>query len=290
MESSLALSLGLPAALVIIMLGLGLSLRLKDFADVLARPKPVFIGIACHVVLLPALCFVLVTLASVPSSVSVGMMLLAASPGATSAAIYAHLGRGDVALSLVMAGVTTLLALATLPLIVNFSLGFFYGAASELRVEVAQVLQIFALAIVPALIGALIHNRYPAIAQRLEKPVKLLATIFLAGVVIFALIGQWELLTTWGASVGIVALVYNVVSLAVGYCVPLLLGVERRQAIALAMSLSLHNAALVIAMAMSTYMLDDPELAIAPAAYGIIAYMVGAIFLWIVNRQPAAVR
>ncbi len=288
MQSSLALSVGLPAALVIIMLGLGLSLRLEDFTRVLARPWPVVVGLFCHILLLPALCFALVKVSGVPTAVAMGMMLLAASPGGTSAALYTHLARGDVALSLSMAAFTSMLALLTLPVIVNLSLFAFYGETSDVRLEIAQVLQIFAIAIVPALVGVLIRSRYPALAAKLDRPVKTLATIFLALVVVFALISQWSLLSSWGPAVGAVVVVFNLIALAVGYFLPRLLGVERRQAVALSMSTSIRNAALVIALAMSEFMLNDSELAIPPAAYGLVAYIVGGIAVWIMNRrQPA---
>lgn len=288
MQSSLALSVGLPAALVIIMLGLGLSLRLEDFTRVLARPWPVVIGLFCHILLLPALCFALVKVASVPAAVAMGMMLLAASPGGTSAALYTHLARGDVALSLSMAAFTSMLALLTLPVIVNLSLFAFYGETTDVRLEIVQVLQIFTIAIVPALVGVFIRSRYPDVAAKLDRPVKALATIFLALVVIFALISQWSLLSSWGPTVGTVVVAFNLIALAVGYFLPRLLGVERRQAVALSMSMSIRNAALVIALAMSEFMLNDPELAIPPAAYGLVAYIVGGIAVWIMNRrQPA---
>lgn len=285
MQQSLAISLGLPIALVIIMLGLGLSLRLDDFTRCLSRPWPLLVGLFCQVVILPALCFALVYFSDLPPAIAVGMMLLAASPGGPSAAIYTHLARGDLALSLILSALTSMVALVSLPLIANFSLGIFYGQSSDVRLEIHQVVQIFLIAIVPALVGVLVNGRYPALARSLDKPVKIMATVFLTGVVLFALIGQWELLIIWGPSVGLAAVVFNIASLAIGYAVPLLLKVERRQAIALAMSIGVHNAALVIAVAMSDRMLDNPEMAIPPAAYALSAYLVCALSVWLLNRK-----
>lgn len=285
MQSSAALSFGLPIALCIIMLGLGLSLRIEDFVRVLARPWPVIVGLFCQVVLLPILCFVLVYFSNLPPAISVGMMLLAASPGGTSSALFTHLARGDVALSISLTAVGSLLALVSLPVIANLSLIAFYGEEGAVRIQLHQVLQIFAVAIVPALIGVCIHNRYPAFAERLETPVKKLATIFLLAVVLAALIGQWHLLAIWGPTVGALALVFSLMSLTVGYWVPRLVNIERRQAVALSMSIGLHNAALVIAIAMSEQMLNNPEMAVPPAAYGLIAYMVSGVFVWRLNRR-----
>jgi BASS family bile acid:Na+ symporter len=288
MQSSLTLSIGLPVALVIIMLGLGLSLRIEDFTRVLSRPWPIVVGLVCQVAILPAFCFALVYFSDLPPAISVGMMLLAASPGGTSAAIYTHLARGDLALSLILAAVTSVIALFSLPIIVNLSLIAFYGEASAVRLEIHQVLQIFAVAIVPALIGVFIRSRYPAAAQLLDRPVKIMATVFLIAVVLGALIGQWELLIVWGPTVGTVVLVFSIASFLAGYYVPRTFRIERRQAVALAMSIGIHNAALVITLAMSGHMLNNPEMAIPPAAYGVIAYIVGGAFVWVLNRQSPA--
>jgi bile acid:Na+ symporter, BASS family len=289
MQQSLALSVGLPAVLFVIMLGLGLSLRLDDFTRALSSPKPVLIGLVCHTLLLPILCFGLVYASSMPPAIAVGMMLLAASPGGTSGALYTHLAKGDVALSITLTAVTSILALISLPIIANLSLHFFYGEAETVYLELDKVLQIFGIAIVPAVIGAFIQNRYPATALRLERPVKILATVFLAAVVLFALVGQWRLVATWGPTVGAAALIFNLVTLAVSYYVPLLFGVERSQSIALAMAIGIHNAALVIALAMSEYMLNNSEMAVAPALYGLIAYITAGVFVWALNRRQSAI-
>lgn len=288
MQQSLTLSIGLPVGLVIVMLGLGLSLRIQDFTRYLSRPWPILVGLVCQIVILPLLCFALVYVADLPPAISVGMMLLAASPGGTSAALFTHLARGDVALSLILAAATTLIALVSLPVIVNLSMIAFYGEARTVRLDIAQVLLIFAIAVVPASIGVLVRSRFPDLAERLDRPVKTITMIFLVGLILLALIGQWRLLVVWGPTVGLVALIFAVVSLLVGYYLPLLLRVEPRQAVALSMSIGIHNAALVIALAMSEHMLDNPEMAIPPAAYGVIAYIVGGIFVWILNRRQAA--
>ena len=251
MQSSIALSIGLPLALCIIMLGLGLSLKLEDFVRVLARPQNLIVGLVCQVMILPALCLALVWFSNLPPAISVGMMLLAASPGGTSAALYTHLARGDVALSISMTAASSILAMITLPLITTFALAMFYGEEGTVRLEFIQVVQIFVIAMFPAMIGAFINQMYPDLARRMDRPVKLLATLFLAAVVIAALIGQWALLAKWGPSVFLVALTFSVTSFAVGYFVPRALRIQRRQAVALTMSVGLHNAALVISVKMS---------------------------------------
>lgn len=286
MQSSLALSIGLPAVLCVIMLGLGLSLRLGDFSRVLSAPRPILIGVVCHILVLPALCFALVQVSGLPPAIAVGMMLVAAAPAGTSGTLYTHLARGDIAVALTMAAVTTLLAVVTLPLIANASLAALYGTASgTVYLEATQVLQIIAIAIVPAMIGMGIRAKYPDFAARADKVVKLLATLFLLAIVLFALISQWSALMEWGPVVGWAVLALNVGSLAVAYAVPRLFGVGHGQAVGLSMATGIHNAAIVIAIAFAPTMLNNPEMAIAPAIYGLLAYITAGIYAWFLQRR-----
>jgi BASS family bile acid:Na+ symporter len=216
------------------------------------------------------------------------MMLLAVSPSGSTAALLTHLARGDVALSIVMAAITSILSIVTLPLVSNASFLLFYGESEAVSLEITQIMQFFAIAILPALSGMWIRSRYPTLSSRLERPVKVLAMIFLAAIVVLALASNWKLVGRWGPSVGLVALLFSVIALTVAYCLPRLMGVAHRQATALALATGIHNAALVITMAMSKYMLDDPEIAIPPALYGVVAYVTGGIFVAILNSDRKA--
>ncbi|TIS71255.1 MAG: bile acid:sodium symporter family protein, partial [Mesorhizobium sp.] len=99
MQSSATFNIFLPVALVIIMLGLGLSLKLQDFLQVVLRPKALLVALIVQILVLPVLCFGIVSVSALPPAMAVGMMLLAASPGAPSAVLFTHLAKGDTALS-----------------------------------------------------------------------------------------------------------------------------------------------------------------------------------------------
>jgi BASS family bile acid:Na+ symporter len=276
-------------ALVVIMLGLGLSLTVEDFRKVIARPKPVVVALVCQALVLPVICFGIVYASALPAAISVGMMLLAASPGGSSANLYSHLAGGDVALNITLTTINTVLSLVTLPIIVNFSLMVFYGEGKVIPLQTDKVLQVFAIVLVPVAIGMLVRNRYAGIAVALDRPVKILSTLFLAGIVVLALIQEWNTLLTWGPVIGMAALAFNLASLAIGYGVPRLLRLERRQAIAICMEIGIHNSTLVIAIAMSPALLNNSEMAIPPALYGLIAYVTAAVFVFLIKRNgPAA--
>jgi BASS family bile acid:Na+ symporter len=284
MQSSAVFSILLPMALVVIMLGLGLSLTVADFRKVISRPKPVVVALICQTLILPVICFGIVYASALPAAVAVGMMLLAASPGGSSANLYSHLAGGDVALNITLTTINTVLALATLPIIVNFSLMFFYGEGKVIPLQIDKVLQVFALVLIPVAIGMFVRNRYGALAIALDRPVKILSSLFLAGIVLVALIQEWSTLLTWGPVIGVATLAFNLISLAIGYGVPRLMRLERRQAIAICMEVGIHNSTLVIAIAMSPALLNNSEMAIPPAIYGLIAYVTAAIVVYFIKR------
>lgn len=276
-------------ALVVIMLGLGLSLTVEDFRKVISRPKPIVVALVCQTLILPVICFGIVYASALPAAIAVGMMLLAASPGGSSANLYSHLAGGDVALNITLTTINTVLALVTLPIIVNFSLMFFYGEGKVIPLQIDKVLQIFGLVLIPVAIGMLVRNRYPELAAALDKPVKILSSLFLAGIVLVALIQEWNTLVTWGPVIGLATLAFNLISLAVGYGVPRLMRLDRRQAIAICMEVGIHNSTLVIAIAMSPTLLNNSEMAIPPAIYGLIAYITAAVVVFLIKRSgPAA--
>lgn len=287
MQSSAVFSILLPMALVVIMLGLGLSLTVEDFRKVISRPKPVLVALVCQTLILPVICFGIVYVSALPAAIAVGMMLLAASPGGSSANLYSHLAGGDVALNITLTTINTVLALVTLPVIVNFSLIFFYGEGKVIGLQLDKVLQVFALVLVPVAIGMFVRNRFGALAVMLDRPVKVLSSLFLAGIVVVALIQEWNTLVTWGPVIGVATLAFNLISLAIGYGVPRLMRLERRQAIAICMEVGIHNSTLVIAIAMSPTLLNNSEMAIPPAIYGLIAYITAAVVVYFIKRGGA---
>lgn len=285
MTSGTQLTVLLPLALGIIMLGLGLSLSLEDFRRVGRQPKPVVVALLCQTVLLPVLCFFLVELFGLAPALAVGLMLLAASPGGTTANLYSHLAHGDVALNISLTAVNSLLAVVTLPLVVNLSLAHFMGEGSTLPLQFDKVLQVFLIVLVPVAIGMALRARFPGFAARMNRPVRLVSVLFLAAIIALAVAKDWNTLVDYAPSIGLAALAFNLLSLAVGYGVPRLLGLPARQAIAIGMEIGIHNGTLAIAVALSPALLNNPTMAIPAAIYSLIMFVTAAVFGWLVGRR-----
>jgi len=278
----------LPAALGIIMLGLGLSLSLADFARVAKFPKPVLIGLACQLLLLPLACFFLAKAFGLAPALAVGLMLLAASPGGTTANLYSHLAHGDVALNITLTAVNSVIAILTMPLIVNLSLAYFMSADQAIPLQFAKVVQVFVIVLGPVAIGMWLRSRFPGFAERMQKPVKIVSALFLLLIILLAVAKDWRTFVDYAPAVGGAALAFNLLSMVVGYCVPRLLKLNLRQAIAIAMEIGIHNGTLAIALALSPALLNNPTMAIPAAIYSLIMFVTAALFgLW-VNRMHGA--
>lgn len=289
MENSLALTIFLPVSLGIIMLGLGLALTLKDFQKVLKAPKVVLVALVCQTFILPLACLAIIYLFNLEPALAVGMMLLAASPGGTSANLYSHLADGDVALNISLTAINSALSIITLPLIVNWSLAHFFSEGQAIPLQFSKVMQVFIIVLGPVIIGMWIRHRFPAFADNMARPVKILSLVFLMMVVLVALVQEWETLQIWAPIVGLATLVFNLVSLAIGYFVPRAVGIDNRQSTAIGMEIGIHNGTLAIAIALSPFLLNNPTMAVPAAIYGLIAFVTAALFgYWLKKRHKVA--
>jgi bile acid:Na+ symporter, BASS family len=283
MEGSIITNVLLPIALGIIMLGLGLSLSVDDFTRVVRYPKAVLVGLFIQMVALTTVCFAICLAFGLPPELSVGMMLLAASPGGATANIYSHLAHGDVALNITLTAINSLLSLIALPFIVSFSLGYFMGAEQYVPPPFKKVIEVALIIIVPVIIGMTLRSRFTAFAARMEKPIRLFSVVLLAALVFAAVAKEWEVLVKYAAIVGGACLVFNVASMGIGYAVPLMVKLPPKQAIAIAMEIGIHNGTLAIFIAINV--LNNGTMSVPAAIYSLIMFVTAGIFAWWLNRK-----
>ena len=276
MDSALA-TVGLPLALVVVMFGLGLSLTVEDFRRVGRAPKAVGVALAAQLLVLPAACFLLILLFDPSPIMAVGMMLLAASPGGTTANLFSHLFRGDVALNITLTAVNSVIAVVTLPIVVNFALGYFEpgGGDDQVGLQFGKVAQVFVIVLVPVAIGMFVRSRSEGFAARAERPVRILSIVVLAVLILATMLAERENLAEYLADVGLLATVFCVLSLTVGYVLPRLAGIDKKQAIASGFEVGIHNGTLAIAIAVSV--LDDEQLAVPAAVYSVVMFPLAAL-------------
>jgi len=281
MQESVVTTLFLPIALGIIMLGLGLSLTLEDFKRVTQYPKAMTIALICQMVLLPVLCFGLVVVFDLNPVLAVGMMLLAASPGGATANLYSHLSNGDVALNITLTAVNSMLTLFTLPLLVNFSLDYFLESGQYVPMQFKKVMEVFAIVLVPVAIGMLVRSKSPAFAARMDKPVKILSAFVLIILIVSVTLREKQVLIDYAGSLGLPVLLFNVLSMAIGYYVPQFFNVQKKQAVAIGMEIGIHNGTLAIYIALSV--IGNSVMSVPPAIYSLLMFCTAAAFGFLVN-------
>jgi BASS family bile acid:Na+ symporter len=244
----------------------------------------VLIALGAQVLLLPALCFALVKLFDLEPVLAVGMMLLAASPGGTTANLFSHLFRGDVALNISLTAVNSVLAVATLPVVVNLALNHFEpGGPDGVGLQFGKTLQVFAVVLVPVVIGMVVHRSSPAFAARADKPVRIASAVVLVLVIAGALLAERENLREYLGDVGAITALFCISSLAIGYLVPRLAGITERQSIATSFEVGIHNSTLAIAVAVNV--LDNETFAVPAAVYGVAMFPLAAAAGFVFRRM-----
>ncbi|MEU0539726.1 bile acid:sodium symporter family protein [Nocardia sp. NPDC005978] len=281
-------SVGLPLALAAIMFGLGLSLTAEDFTRIARTPKTVAVALACQLLILPAVAFGLVLLFDLTPILAVGMMLLAASPGGTTANLFSHLFRGDVALNVSLTAVNSIIAVVTVPLVTNFAIGYFdpSDGSGTLGLQFGKAVQVFAIVLIPVVLGMVVRKYAVGFADRMDRPVRIGSALVLTIVVAGTIAAERANLGDYFVQVGAIVVLFCVISLTAGYFIPRWLGIDFRQAIACSMEVGVHNSTIAITIAISV--LDSTEMAVPAAVYGVLMFPLAASVGWLLTRQRAA--
>lgn len=278
MSSNGLIEIGLPAALFLIMIGMGLTLTPRNFREVAAAPRATLFGSLAQVVLLPLTAFAIAGLLSLPPALAVGLVLIAACPGGTTSNLFAFLGRGDVALSIVLTVIASLLTIVSLPLFVNWAMQVYFGEGIALRLPLVNtVLTLFVIVLVPLLIGMAIRHYHPQLAARGERAVALFGFLVLFVVIAAIVIELGEEALALITAAGGAAVLLNLAGIFLGLVCGRLIGLTPPQAFTIAVELGIKNGTLGLLIALT--LLDSPEISVPAAAYSLLMFGFGFLLL-----------
>ena len=264
------------------MIGLGLELTPKDFTRVTKQPKAVLIALFCQLVILVSIAFIICKVLALPPLLAVGLMLLAASPGGSTANLFSYLFKGDIALNITLTAINSVIAAFTLPLIVNFAIQHFMNDGQEISLQFSKILQVFAIIIIPVGIGMLIRHYAPHFTEKLNKPLRIFAVSFLILIIIGAITKERHQILEYLAQVGLATVLFCLCSLLIGYFVPRLLGINSAQARACAFEIGIHNSTLAMTIALTV--MASSTVAMPAAVYSIFMYVFAAVFGMLLNK------
>ena len=271
-----------PVCLAIIMFGLGLGLTVGDFTRLLKIPRDFIVGFFGQVILLPIVAFILIQIISLPPQIALGTMIIAAAPGGVMSNVLTKFANGDVALSISLTAVVSLISVITVPLIVYNSAGFL---GIEIVKEISMLniaLKMFVAVTVPVIFGMIVRALMTDFIVSKTLLVQRLSLILF--LVIFAAIWveEWDRITSFIQRAGLIALILNLTMIFLGYYLAKYLtsGVKQRKCISLECGLQNGTLALFV----TTQLFDDVVFAVPTAAYALIMFTTATIFVLIVRK------
>lgn len=277
-------SVVIPICLFLIMMGMGLTLVANDFKRVLKYPKAVGIGLTNQLLMLPIVGFALANIMPLEPEYAVGVMLLVLCPGGTTSNLFTYLAKGDVALSVTMTAIASVITVFTIPIVLSFSLIHFMGAGSEFQLPVLKtVLTLVLLTIVPISVGMLIKRYAPKLADNSQRYVSRFGVIFLAFLVVFLGYVQRDIIVEAFFATGPVSLLLNVSTMALGYYSSKWFGLNLAQRTSVTIEVGLQNSTLSIFMALT--LLANYKMSLMPAIYTLIMFLTAGILVRIFSAQ-----
>lgn len=271
-------SVVIPICLFLIMMGMGLSLVVNDFKRVVKFPKALSVGLANQLIMLPLIGFALANIMPLRPEYAVGVMLLVLCPGGTTSNLFTYLAKGDVALSVTMTAIASVITVFTIPIVLSYSLVHFMGAGSEFQLPIIKTMvSLVVITILPISIGMLIKRYAPKVAESSQVLVSRFGVTFLAFLVVFLSYVQRDIIVDAFVNTGPVSLILNVVTMALGYFSSKLLGLNLAQRTSITMEVGLQNSTLSIFMALT--LLSNYDMSMTPAIYTLIMFFTAGILV-----------
>ena len=288
MQSSVITEILLPIALGVIMLGMGLSLTIQDFKRVVVFPKATFIGLFAQLVLLPAVAFAMLAVLELPPALAVGVMLLAVCPGGPTSNLMSNLARADLALSITLTAISSLITVFTIPVLLNMAMEHFIGEGKYVQLPVIQTMvQIIVITIIPVSIGMIVKWKFPRAAHRAEQPVKVASAVFIALVIVGVIIKEKDNLAGYFIEVGMIMFLINVVIMIFAYGAGALFKLNHRQCSTISIEGGIQNGTLAIAIATSSVLLNNSQMSIPAAVYSLLMFLTGGVAIYLFRRKGA---
>jgi len=282
MESSFLTAIFLPLALFIIMLGMGLSLTLDDFKRILVEPKGVTVGLFAQLVMLPVIGYILAVIFPLSPELAVGVMILASCPGGATSNLICYLVKGNVALSVTMTAISSLITVFTIPFIINFSMETFMDEGVALKLPIIEtIIQIAVITLIPISIGMALHKYLPKLAMTVEKSVKWLSLFFLAVIIVGLIVKEKENIGNFFLQVGAVTFILNILTMALGYGIATISQLDKPSVKSITVEVGIQNGTLAIAIASTPTLLNMPTMAIPAAIYALIMFATSASLPWL---------
>ena len=274
----------LPLALAFIMFTLGLGLSITDFSNVFKKPKNFLVGLVSQLIFLPIVGLVLVIIWPLPIEIAIGVMLIAAAPGGVTSNILTFFARGDVALSVSLTAVMSLLSAVSVPIVLAISIGLIGDFSLPESISLTGIaLSMFLIVTLPVLLGMGVRSFLNSLTLKIEKSARFISTLLFVLVLLGAILAERENVVSYFAQTGLVVLTLNILMMLIAFYWSGFFGTGMSQKKAIAIECGLQNGTLAIFVGTTVF---GGGLYIIPAAtYSLIMYLTSLIFIYFIKNR-----
>ena len=274
----------LPLSLAFIMFSLGLALKSSDFTRVIKQPKDFLIGAFSQIIILPLVALIIVMLWPLSPELAVGVMLIAAAPGGATSNIITSFAKGDVALSVSLTAIISLLCVITIPIIVLFSLNILMDTSTAKSISIGDIaIKMFLIVTVPVIIGMLFRKFLSSISISFEPLAKKISAVLFVLVLLGAIVAEKDNVVSYFAQAGLVTLVLNLLMMLIAFYIGKLFASGISQQKTITVECGLQNGTLAIVVATTLF---DGGLYLIPAAtYSLIMFFTSLIYVYFARQN-----
>ena len=274
----------LPLALAFIMFTLGLGLSVSDFSNVFRKPKNFLIGLISQLIFLPIVGLTLVIIWPLPIEIAIGVMLIAAAPGGVTSNILTFFAKGDIALSVSLTAVMSLLSAASVPIVLAISIGLIGDSGLPDSISLTGIaLSMFLIVTLPVLLGMRVRSFLNSLTLKIEKSARFISTLLFVLVLVGAILAERENVVSYFAQTGLVVLTLNILMMLIAFYWSGFFGMGIAQKKAIAIECGLQNGTLAIFVGTSLF---GGGLYIIPAAtYSLVMYLTSLIFIYFIKNR-----
>ena len=273
----------LPLALAFIMFSLGLGLTGVDFLRVIKQPKDFFVGAVSQIILLPIVAFILVKIWPISPELAIGVMIIAAAPGGVTSNILTSFAKGDVALSISLTAIISLLSVITVPFILISSLNLLGSESIVQNISlVSMAISMFLIVTVPVIIGMIFRKFAENIAIKFESIAKKISVVLFIIVLLGAILAEKDNIVSYFADAGLITLALNILMMLIAFYVAQLLGTGIQQKKCIAIECGLQNGTLAIFV--GTTLFGGGAFIIPAATYSLIMFATSLVFVFFVRK------
>lgn len=284
MQADMLTTVILPISLFIIMIGMGLSLRTTDFTRIIKQPKAAMVGVSAQIIALPIIAFLIAIAFHLPPELAVGLMIISFAPGGVTSNMFTNLAKGDVALSISLTAIVSLIIPFTIPLFTLFSIDYFMGSEEAFELPLLKtIVQLLAITVIPVTIGMFTLSKWQMIANKIEPAIRIFSVIFLLLIILAIILKNKVQMIDFFIQTGAATLTLNILVLCFGYLLAKFFKLRQSQSVSIGYEVGIQNGTLALMVAGT--LIGNNTMMIPAVTYSIFMFITGFVFALLLKKQ-----